>query len=161
MTRLRETLILSAGLSLASLATAPVLADDAALEAARQDMAKIMGPAAFEFQALPDSVFASTWAQFKAIHVEGAMSLPPKQVSLLGIAVAAQIPCQYCLYAETANARLFGATDQEIKDAIMVAAVTREWSTLMHGLSPDLEAFKAQVDASVAARKEMMAAETE
>ena len=41
---------------------------------------------------------------------------------LIGLAVSSQIPCAYCIYADTADARIFGATDEEIKEAIMFAA---------------------------------------
>ena len=158
MNRTIQALVLCCGMSLAVAVSGPALADDAAVAAAKKDMAATIGPDAFELKALPDSVFASSWAQFKAVHVEQAMTIPPKYLALIGVAVAAQIPCQYCIYAETSDARVFGATDQEIKDAIMAAAVTREWSTIMNGNMPDFEAFKAEIDAAAAAKREMMKA---
>jgi AhpD family alkylhydroperoxidase len=155
MSRLIKTLAVSCAVSLALIA-GPALADDAALEAAKSEMAAMMGPDAFELHALPDSVFVSSWEQFKAMHMDGAMTIPPKYLALIGLAVAAQIPCDYCIYVEKAHAEVFGASEQEIKDAIMAAAITREWSTIMNGNAPDFEAFKAEVDAGVAHMREMM-----
>ena len=155
MSKLIKALVVSCTISL-GLAAGPALADDAAVAAAKADMAATIGPGAFELKALPDSVFASSWAQFKAMHIEGTMTIPPKYLSLIGLAVAAQIPCDYCIYAERSNAQVFGATDQEIKDAVMAGAVTREWSTIMNGYAPDFEAFKAEVNSAAAHMREMM-----
>jgi AhpD family alkylhydroperoxidase len=156
MNRTILALVVSCGMSLAFAVSGPAFADDAAVAAAKKDMAETIGPDAFELKALPDSLFASSWAQFKAMHIEGAMTIPPKYLSLIGLAVAAQIPCEYCIYVEKSNAKVFGATDQEIKDAVMIAAVTREWSTIMNGSQPDFVAFKAEVDAAAAHMREMM-----
>ena len=41
-----------------------------------------------------------------------------KHKNLIGLAVAAQIPCQYCVIAMTANAKKAGATEEEIREGI-------------------------------------------
>src|SRR5215207_4027732 len=101
-----------AGLALAAHA-------DDALDAAKKDMAATLGPDAVELNIVPDSVFAGTWAQSKAIWIDQKSVIPPKYRALIGLAVSSQIPCAYCIYADTSDARLFGATDEEIKDAVM------------------------------------------
>ena len=73
--------------------------------------------------------------------------------------MSSQIPCAYCIYADTADARTFGATDEEIKEAIMFAALTRQGSTLMNGNMVDFDAFKAEVDAGAAAMREALKAQ--
>jgi AhpD family alkylhydroperoxidase len=74
-------------------------------------------------------------------------ALPTKYKSLIGIAVASQIPCRYCLAADTEFARqLDGATDREINEAIAMAALTRHWSTWLNGARIDEAQWKRDID---------------
>ncbi len=43
--------------------------------------------------------------------------------------------CEYCIVAHTAMAKKAGATQEEIKTAIMVAGVVSLNSTVMYGIS--------------------------
>lgn len=76
---------------------------------------------------------------------EGAQ-LDAKTRELIALGVAAQIPCAYCVYAHTKNARAQGASEAEIREAVAAAATVRHWSTVLNGMAYDLEAFKAEVD---------------
>jgi AhpD family alkylhydroperoxidase len=71
----------------------------------------------------------------------------------LAVAVAAQIPCQYCIYAHTLGAKHAGATDAQIKEAVGAAALVRKWSTELNGNQYDMADFKKQVDAIYAGAK--------
>jgi AhpD family alkylhydroperoxidase len=135
----------------------PAIADDT-LDAAKKDMLAMLGPDAVENSVLPDAFFSATWAQARNLWVDGHYTIPPKYRALIGLAVSSQIPCAYCIYADSSDSRLFGATDQEIKEAIMFAAMTREWSTILNGNMVDLEAFKKEIDAGAAAARAAMAA---
>jgi len=130
-------------------------ADDA-LDAAKADMAATLGPDSVQLDVFPDAFAASTWAQTRVWLIDNGSTIPPKYRALIGLAVSSQIPCAYCIYADTADARTFGATDEEIKEAIMFAALTRQGSTLMNGNMVDLEAFKAEIDAGAAAMREAL-----
>jgi len=68
--------------------------------------------------------------------------------------VAAQIPCQYCVYFHTAVAKANGATDQEIGEAVAMAAIARHWSTVLNGMQIDLATFKGETDAVLRAAGE-------
>ncbi|MDN3558171.1 carboxymuconolactone decarboxylase family protein [Halomonas maura] len=86
-----------------------------------------------------------------AMEAQGALNgeeavLDAKTRELIGLAVAAQIPCSYCSYAHTASARAAGATDDEIREAVALAAQTRHWSTVLNGMQYDLEEFKSEFD---------------
>ena len=65
---------------------------------------------------------------------------------LVSLGVAAQIPCEYCVYAHTRGAKAHGATDAEIREAIAAAATVRMWSTILNGNAYDVDAFKREVD---------------
>jgi AhpD family alkylhydroperoxidase len=139
--------------------TVAAQADDA-LEAAKADIAATFGPEATELTVLPEAFLASTWAQERAWLVDNKATIPPKYRALIGLAVSSQIPCAYCIYADTSDAKVFGATDEEIKEAIMFGALTREWSTILNGNMVDLDAFKKAIDAGAAAMREAMKQET-
>ena len=75
----------------------------------------------------------------------GETALPPKTKYLISLAVAAQIPCQYCIWADTMGAKAAGATDEEIGEAVGVAAMTRFWSTNFNGLQVDLATYQKEL----------------
>ena len=62
------------------------------------------------------------------------------------MAIAAQVPCHYCVYFHTAAAKLNGATDQEIREAVAMAAIVRHWSTVLNGMQVDFNGFKQDTD---------------
>ncbi len=132
---------------------------DEALDAAKADIIATLGPNAIELQIFPDAFLASTWAQNRAWLIDNKATIPPKYRALIGLAVSSQIPCAYCIYADTSDARVFGATDEEIKEAIMFAAMTREGSTIVNGNMVDLDEFKKAIDEGAAAMREAMKAE--
>jgi AhpD family alkylhydroperoxidase len=81
----------------------------------------------------------------------------------MGLAVASQIPCRFCIIAHTEFAKLNGATDAEITEAIAMASLTRDLSTLLNGMQVDEAQFRKDVDrivkgAAAAAKREHTAA---
>jgi AhpD family alkylhydroperoxidase len=75
----------------------------------------------------------------------GETTLPAKTKYLISLAVAAQIPCQYCVWADTMAAKAAGATDEEIGEAVGVAAMTRFWSTNFNGLQVDFANYQKEL----------------
>jgi AhpD family alkylhydroperoxidase len=89
---------------------------------------------------------AAAWQEHLAVmNPKGALDAKTKELIALG--VAAQVPCQYCVYAHTKAAKAAGATDAQIKEAIGAAALVRKWSTELNGNMYDMTDFKKQVDA--------------
>jgi len=85
----------------------------------------------------------------QALALDGTLSgeeaaLDAKTRQLISLAVAAQIPCDYCVHAHTRRARAAGATDAEIREAVAAAAMVRHWSTVLNGMGYDLDAFKKE-----------------
>ena len=56
-----------------------------------------------------------------------------KIFELFALSAAAGMKCEYCIVAHTAMAKKAGATQEEIKTAIMVAGVVSLNSTVMYG----------------------------
>ena len=72
--------------------------------------------------------------------------LDAKTRDLIALAVSAQIPCIYCVYSHTKDARAHGASESEIREAVATAANVRQWSTVLNGMAYDFEAFKKEID---------------
>ena len=82
----------------------------------------------------------------KSVQLNPKTKLDGKTKELIGLAVAAQIPCHYCVYFHTAAAKANGATDEEIREAVAMAAIVRHWSTVLNGMQVDLAGFKREID---------------
>ena len=95
-------------------------------------------------KAYPQTAIAGAWEMTKGLHYAQGNALEPKVKSLINLAVAAQIPCQYCIWVETKLAKKNGATDQEVAEAVAQAAFTRHWSTVLNGMQIDFETFKSE-----------------
>jgi AhpD family alkylhydroperoxidase len=103
---------------------------------------------------IPASMLPSWWDGMTAVQLNPNSKLDGKTKELIGLAVSAQIPCEYCIYFHTEAARLNGATDLEIQEAIGMAANTRFQSTLLNGLQVDKGTFKKDVERIVRGAKQ-------
>ncbi|NUS18366.1 MAG: carboxymuconolactone decarboxylase family protein [Mesorhizobium sp.] len=137
----------------ALLAITPARAEDASATAAYKDIQATLGTVPDMFKTLPDVAVAGAWAEIKGVQLNPNTALNGKTKELLGLAVASQIPCQYCIYFHTLAAKANGASDEEIKEAIAMAAIVRHWSTMLNGSQVDLATFKKQTDDLFAAVK--------
>lgn len=126
-------------------AAAPALADDAAYEAAIKDVEATLGGVPTFVKMLPKAALPGAWQEIKAMEFSGPTALDEKTKALISLAVAAQIPCTYCIWADTNAARQAGATDEQIGEAVVVGALARHWSTVFNGLQIDFEQFKAEL----------------
>lgn len=98
----------------------------------------------FMKQTYPNQALEGAWSDWQAVFgKDGEVSQKNKELIALG--VAAQIPCQYCVYAHTLFAKKYGATDAEIKEAVAVASLVRQWSTVLNGSAYDMKEFKAEM----------------
>jgi AhpD family alkylhydroperoxidase len=94
---------------------------------------------------IPDALLPGFWAGITGLEMNPATKLDGKTKELIGLAVAAQVPCEYCVYFHTEAARLNGATDEEIKEAVAMASLTRMGSTILNGNQTDKAQFKKDV----------------
>ncbi|HKM65295.1 MAG TPA: carboxymuconolactone decarboxylase family protein [Acidisphaera sp.] len=122
----------------------PARAQDAA--ATYRDIQATLGSVPTFFTVFPEEGIAGAWAEFKTVQLNPHSALSGKEKELIGLAVAAQIPCTYCIYFHTAAARANGATDAEIREAVAMAAISRHWSTVLNGMQVDLATFKHETD---------------
>ena len=125
-------------------APAPQTVKDA--KSARAEVRQLFGGVPEFLERFPDVAVSGAWQQMRDVEVSSATALPGKYKSLIMLAVAAQIPCSYCTYAETEFAKLAGATDAEITEAVAMAALAREITTLFDGMQLDESAERKDLD---------------
>jgi AhpD family alkylhydroperoxidase len=113
-----------------------------------KDIEATLGSVPSFIRLLPKAALAGAWQEEKDLELSDDTALPPKTKALISLAVAAQIPCDYCVWADTATAKRLGATDEEIGEAVAMAALTRHWSTLFNGLQVDKETFRREFGAA-------------
>lgn len=123
-------------------------ADPTSSEAAMAEMKKMLGGVPAEMQVYPESARAAGWTMMKSTDLNENTALSSKIRELIGLAVAAQIPCQYCVYYHTKAAQAAGATAEEIREAVHQASLTRHWSTVLYGNQYDFTTYKSETDAA-------------
>jgi AhpD family alkylhydroperoxidase len=106
---------------------------------------------------MPDLVLPGFWQEMSGLEMNPGTALPGKAKELISLAVAAQIPCEYCIYAHTEFAKLNGATQAELGEAVGMAALTRHWSTFLNGMQMDEGKFRAEIKQVITNLKKMAA----
>lgn len=102
-------------------------------------------PPQFMSDTWPSPGVDAAWQEFQAVmNPDGALDAKTKE--LIGLAVSAQVPCEYCIYFHHRAAQHHGATEEEIREALASAALVRKWSTMLHGSQYDREQWRQQVD---------------
>lgn len=127
----------------------PLLAQESqtdALKKMQTEMEKAFGTIPFYFNVFPEHLRPAAWEMMKAWQSPNA-AIPAKYTQLIGLAVAAQIPCNYCVYFHTEMAKMLGASQLEIQEAVAMAADTRFWSTVLNGaVDANYESAKVEID---------------
>jgi AhpD family alkylhydroperoxidase len=129
----------------------PIALTDA--KSALVDIEKTLGFVPEFLRRLPAAGLPGAWREFKALKMTVNGVLPAKTRALISLAVAAQVPSRSCIAAEGEFAKLAGASEAEIAEAVGMAAVTRNMSTLLNGLMIDERGFRADIDRLVAGVK--------
>jgi AhpD family alkylhydroperoxidase len=131
-------------------AIAPARADDAAYQATLKDIEQTMGGVPSFIKEVPRIALPGAWSELKAVEFSNSSAIPLKYKALISIAVAAQIPCHYCVWLDTQAAKGAGATDDEVKEAVAIAGIDRHWSTIFNGMQVDFDQMKSEFGAMMA-----------
>jgi AhpD family alkylhydroperoxidase len=115
------------------------------VQATYADIEKTLGLVPSFLRAFPDEAIGAAWDEFKAVQLNPASAISTKNKELIGLAVAAQIPCRYCTYFHTKAAGLNGAMERELKEAVVMAGMTRQWSTVLNGVQTDESQFRVEL----------------
>jgi len=101
------------------------------------------------FRVLPDALLGSEWESFETLQLSET-AIPSKYKELIGLGISGATRCRYCAYYHAEAARLFGATEEEITEAMLFAKSSMGWSTFINGMQLDYETFRRELDAIVA-----------
>ena len=112
-----------------------------------KEMEQLFGIVPSMFKTIPDSSLELEWKLFKRVQFEEG-PIPNKYRELIGVAISAVSKCRYCSYYHTELAKLNGASEAEIEDAIHYAKSSAGWSTYINGLQLDFDKFKAEINAA-------------
>lgn len=124
----------------------PALAQDAnaMAETTYQEIEGALGGVPGFIKMYPKAAVAGVWA-VQRDFVAGKTALDAKTKALISLAVAAQIPCQYCIWSDTRDAMAAGATEEEVHEAVAIAGLTRNWSTVLNGYQIDFSTYKKEL----------------
>jgi len=84
-----------------------------------------------EFEKLAGDAWKGFVEFDKAAMADGA--IPAKTKELIAIAVAMTTQCPYCIEIHAKKAKAAGCTQEEIAEAVMVAAALRAGAAVTHG----------------------------
>ncbi|HYS83234.1 MAG TPA: carboxymuconolactone decarboxylase family protein [Anaeromyxobacteraceae bacterium] len=109
----------------------------------REEMKQMLGQVPGWVGAMPDAALPGFWSMMRDFQL-AETAIPNKYKELIGLAVSGATRCRYCALFHTEAAKLFGATDQEIGEASMMAAHTMGASTFVNAMQIDHDAFKRE-----------------
>lgn len=121
-----------------------------------QDIEKTLGKVPSFFKLVPDRSLELEWNLFKTLQLNES-PIPNKYKELIGVAVAAVTRCKYCSFFHTEVAKLFGASDAEVEDAVHYAKSSAGWSTYLNGMQMDYDQFTKELLSSIEYIKKMQA----
>lgn len=109
-----------------------------------QEIEGMFGLVPSMFKMIPDSSLELEWQLFKRVQFDPG-PIPNKFRELIGVAIAAATKCRYCELYHTELARLNGASESEIEDAVHYAKSSIGWSTYLNGMQIDYDTFKGEI----------------
>ena len=89
---------------------------------------------------IPEDSLQNEWELFKKFQLEET-NIPPKYRELIGLGIASVTHCWYCANFHKASAEMYGATEEEINEAIYLAKHFSGWSTYLNGTVYDKDKF--------------------
>ena len=109
-----------------------------------QEMRETFGLVPSFFKLVPDSTLEHEWELFKAVQLKET-AIPNKYKELIGVGISAAVRCRFCSLFHTEMAKLNGATDAEIEEAVHYAKSSAGWSTYLNGMQVDYDQFRDEV----------------
>ncbi|MFY0991891.1 carboxymuconolactone decarboxylase family protein [Halomonas sp. C05BenzN] len=102
---------------------------------------------AFIQDTFPAQGVEAAWQSYQAVFLDPDAALDTRTKELIALGVAAQVPCDYCVYYHAKAAQAQGASEAQIQEALASAALVRKWSTMLNGSQYDAEQWRKEVDA--------------
>lgn len=115
-----------------------------------QEMKDTLGLVPSFFDRFPEETLDYEWTLFvrfelaDPIRTEG-VQIPVKYRQLMGVALHSETKCHYCTLFHTEVAKLFGATDLEIQEAVHYAKHSLGLSAYLNGIRQDFDDFAKEL----------------
>ena len=113
-------------------------------EDVHREMKEMFGTVISFVDQIPDEFIDSEWDLIKRVQF-GETRIPNKYKELIGLAISAVTRCRYCTLFHTEAAKLNGATDAEVEEAVHYAKLVSGWSVYLNGLQADYDEFADEV----------------
>lgn len=109
-----------------------------------RDMEDVLGNPVSMFSRMSEPSLDLEWRLFKQVQFDEG-PIPNKYLELIGLGIAAVTKCRYCIFYHTELAKLNGATDAEIENAVHFAKSSIGWSTYISGMQIGFDQFRQEV----------------
>jgi AhpD family alkylhydroperoxidase len=111
-----------------------------------EEMKEALGLVPSFFDRFPEETLDYEWTLFKRFEMEEAIRpnevvIPVKYRQLMGVALHSETKCHYCTLFHTELAKLFGATDREVQEAVHYAKHSLGLSAYLNGIRQDFDDF--------------------
>lgn len=110
-----------------------------------KEIRETMGLVPSMFDQIPDKYLDLEWRLFRDFEF-GETEIPNKYKELIGVALHSETKCRYCTLFHTEAAKLFGATEEEIQEAVHYAKHSLGWSAYLNGMQEDYEEFARELE---------------
>lgn len=115
----------------------------------REEIKQAFGQVPGWVNEMPISLLEGFWTTMRDFHL-GETAIPNKYKELIGLAVSGATRCRYCTLFHTEAAKLFGATDEEIREAAAMAAHTMSASTFVNTMQIEYDDFRRETLEAIA-----------
>ena len=92
----------------------------------------------------PEDILPQMWPLFKKYQI-GKSVIPEKYREMMMLAAAAATKCPYCQTYHKIVSKMFGATEEELKELAVIVGLTSFWSNILHTQNYDYDTFAKEV----------------
>src|SRR6266542_1027456 len=109
----------------------------------REEIKQTFGQVPTWVNEMPETALEGFWSMMRDFQL-AETAIPNKYKELIGLGVSGATRCRYCALFHTEAAKLFGATDDEVAEASMMAAHTMGASTFLNSIQTDYDTFRRE-----------------
>ncbi|HET7754801.1 MAG TPA: carboxymuconolactone decarboxylase family protein [Anaeromyxobacteraceae bacterium] len=113
------------------------------------EMQQMFGSVPSWAQEIPPAALSGFWSVMRDFQL-AETRIPNKYKELIGLGVSGATRCRYCALFHAEAAKLFGATDEEIAEASLMAGFTMMASTYLNAQQVEYEQFRKETLDAVA-----------
>jgi AhpD family alkylhydroperoxidase len=105
-----------------------------------KDIEKTFGTVPGFMKETPKGILSQVWPLFRKYQL-GESIIPQKYREMMMLAAAAAAKCPYCQTYHKEVSKMWGATDDELKELAAVVALTAFWSNVLHTQNYEYDTF--------------------